>query len=307
MTTPIRIGTRRSALALWQARYVGGLIENAAPGRFAVELVEITTRGDQFQSGPLPEGGGKGLFTRELEQALLSEKVDLAVHSLKDLPADLAPGLCLAAAPPREDPRDALCTEGGRTLSQLPQQARLGTSSLRRTVQLHALRPDLQIVPLRGNVPTRLSRLKATEGTELDGIVLAAAGLRRLGLSSQISELFDPHLIVPAVGQGILGLQHREGDGRMAEALAPLADPRTQACAEAERSLLGTLGVGCTVPMGAHAWWEGETLRLEALLVDPATGAQQRVNGSDAPSRAAALGRRLGAELLEGPLAHAIG
>ncbi len=191
-----------------------------------------------------------------------------------------------------------------RTLAQLPRGARLGTSSLRRTVQLHALRPDLQVVPLRGNVPTRLARL---EGTDLDGIVLAAAGLRRLGLANHISELFDPHLLVPAVGQGILGLQHRAGDARIAEALLPLADPRTQACADAERSLLSTLKAGCTVPMGAHAWWEGETLRLEALLVDPATGAQQRVNGSDHPSRAAALGRRLGAELLAGPLAHAIG
>jgi hydroxymethylbilane synthase len=304
MTLRIRIGTRRSALALWQARYIGGLIEAAAPGRVSVELVEITTRGDHFLAGPLPQGGGKGLFTRELEEALLSGSIDLAVHSLKDLPAELAPGLTLAAPPPREDPRDALCTSDGRTLGQLPQGARLGTSSLRRSVQLRALRPDLRIMPLRGNVPTRLARLK---GTELDGIVLAAAGLRRLGLDSQISEFFDPHLLVPAVGQGILGLQHREGDAPLLAALAPLADARTQACAEAERSLLATLGVGCTVPMGAHAWWDGELLRFETLLVDPATGAQQRVTGSDHPSRAAALGRRLGAELLEGPLAQCLG
>jgi len=304
MALRIRIGTRRSALALWQARYVGALIEAGAPGRFAVELVELTTRGDGFLAGPLPEGGGKGLFTRELEEALLASSIDLAVHSLKDLPAELAAGLSLAAPPPRADPRDALCTANGLTLAQLPPGARLGTSSLRRTVQLRALRPDLRIVPLRGNVPTRLARLT---GTELDGIVLAAAGLLRLGLGSQTSELFDPHILVPAVGQGILGLQHREGDASLQEALAPLADARTQACAEAERSLLATLGVGCTVPMGAHAWWDGELLQFEALLVDPASGAQQRVTGSDHPSRAAALGRRLGAELLEGPLAHAIG
>jgi hydroxymethylbilane synthase len=180
----------------------------------------------------------------------------------------------------------------------------VGTSSLRRTVQLRALRPDLEIVPLRGNVPTRLSRL-GEEG--FDGLVLAAAGLRRLGLEANISELFDPHLLVPAVGQGILGLEHRAGDARIAEALAPLADARTQACAEAERGLLAVLGVGCTVPMGAHAWWAGEEVRLEALLVDPAGGGQHRVTGVDVPSQAAALGRKLGKELLSGPLARAIG
>jgi hydroxymethylbilane synthase len=304
MTGRIRIGTRRSALALWQARHVSGLIEAAAPkGCYAIELVEITTGGDRFPAGPLPAGGGKGLFTHELEEALLGGAIDLAVHSLKDLPAGLAAGTCLAIPPPREDPRDALCTEGGRTLSQLRRGARLGTSSLRRTVQLRVLRPDLEIVPLRGNVPTRLSRL---EDPELDGVVLAAAGLRRLGLANRISELFDPHLLVPAVGQGILGLQHREGDARIAGALAPFGDPRSHACAQAERGVLEALGVGCTVPMGAHAWWEGESLRLEALVVDPESGAQQRVMGADEPARASALGRRLGAELLTGPLAHAL-
>jgi hydroxymethylbilane synthase len=299
----LRIGTRRSALALWQARHVAGLIEAAAPGRFRVELVEIVTGGDRFQTGPLPTGGGKGLFTKEIEEALASGAVDLAVHSLKDLPASLGPGLVLAQPPPREDARDALCTRGGRKLAELPRGARVGTSSLRRTVQLRALRPDLELVPVRGNVPTRLERL---DEAGLHGVVLAAAGLRRLGLAERISEFFDPHLVVPAVGQGILGLEHRAGDSRVADALAPLADARTHACAQAERSLLGVLGVGCTVPMGAHAWWEGEALRLEAVLVDPESGAQQRVTGVDHPSRAADLGSRLGRELVSGPLAHAI-
>lgn len=303
MADRVRIGTRRSALALWQAEHIAGLLSAANPG-LSVELVKMTTQGDRFLAGPLSEVGGKGLFTREIEEALLREEVDLAVHSLKDLPAATASGLRLAAPPPREDARDALCTRGGRPLAALGPGARVGTSSLRRALQLGRLRPDLRIEPVRGNVPTRLTKLEGEGG--LDGVMLAAAGLSRLGLSQHIGEIFDPAVMLPAVGQGILGLEHREGDWRMAERLKALGDEATAVCARAERALLESLGAGCTVPLGGYATYQGGRVRLEGLLLDPASGAAQRVVGEGGAAEAVALGHRLGAELLAGPARAAL-
>ncbi len=222
MTVRLRLGTRRSALALWQADHITGLLRAAHPA-LEVELVKMTTQGDRFLKAPLAEIGGKGLFTREIEDALLQKEIDLAVHSLKDLPAQVPEGLVLAVPPPREDPRDALCAKEGWTLQTLPPGARVGTASLRRAVQLRAVRPDLKIEPVRGNVPTRLSKL----GEGLDGVVLAAAGLRRLGLEGHVSEWLEVSTLLPAVGQGILGLEHRAGEGWVADLLAPLGDPDT--------------------------------------------------------------------------------
>ena len=303
----LRIGTRRSALALWQAEHIAARLLEAHPG-LSVELVKMTTRGDQFLRAPLSEIGGKGLFTREIEEALLRGEVDLAVHSLKDMPADLAPGLALAAPPTREDPRDALCSDGARPLSALPEGARIGTSSLRRATQLRLLRPDLRIESTRGNVPTRLSKLdrNGLEGG-LDGVVLAAAGLRRLGLEARIGQRFEVSEMVPSVGQGILGLERRADDARVAELLAPLGDAATDACARAERALLASLGAGCTVPLGGHAVLKGQRLRLVGLLIDPATGARQRVEGEGPLAEAEALGQRLGASLLSGPARGVLG
>ena len=299
----LRIGTRRSALALWQAEHISARLREVHPG-LEVELVKMTTKGDQFLSAPLREVGGKGLFTREIEDLLLSGEIDLAVHSLKDLPSALPPGLVLAPPPPREDPRDALCTRNGQQLADLPQGARVGTASLRRFVQLLAARPDLRIEPIRGNVPTRLGRLDGSE--PLDGVVLAAAGLRRLGLERHIGQAFSAREMVPAVGQGILGLELREGDACVAALVAPLGDAGTAVCATAERALLASLGAGCSVPMGGHAWLLGDALHLEALLGDPTTLACQRVAGCGVAADAVTLGESLGAALLAGPLRHVL-
>jgi hydroxymethylbilane synthase len=299
MRERLRIGTRRSALALWQAEYVASRL--AGPG-LEIELVKMTTRGDQFLSGPLSEVGGKGLFTREIEEALLRGEVDLAVHSLKDLPAVLPPGLVLAMPPLRDDPRDALCALAGRRLGDLPSGARVGTASLRRSVQLRALRPDLRVEPVRGNVPTRLSKLEAG----FDAVILATAGLKRLGLEERITHRFEVSEMVPAVGQGILGLQHREGDKRIAGLVVALGDVETGSCALAERSLLATLGAGCSVPLGGHATIEVGRLKLIALLVDPESGAQHRVEGEADVADAQTLGHRLGGELLAGPARGAL-
>jgi len=307
----VRIGTRRSALALWQARYVSGLLTTHHPG-ISVELVEMSTQGDRMLEGPLALIGGKGLFVREIEEVLLRGEVDLAVHSLKDLPGDLPDGLVLAAPPPREDPRDALVSRQGGTLHSLPNGARVGTSSLRRGLQLRALRPDLAIVAVRGNVPTRVA--KALEGPEsavpnapkLDAVMLAAAGLRRLSLDHHINELFGVEQFVPAVGQGVLGLEYRRADASMAAALAALGDADTAVAADAERGLLGRLGASCTVPLGAHARVSGPLVTLMAVVGDPGTGRLFRFEREGDRQAARELGVALAEELLESPAASVL-
>jgi hydroxymethylbilane synthase len=300
----LRIGTRRSALALWQAEHVAALLRGAKPD-LEIELVRMTTQGDRFLHEPLAAMGGKGLFVREIEEALLRGEVDLAVHSLKDLPAGTPAGLRLARPLKREDPRDALVAREGQRLDDLPRGARVGTSSLRRNVQLRAIRPDLRMVPIRGNVQTRLGKTlgPAASGEELlDAVVLALAGLKRLGLEGSVTEALEPARCLPAVGQGILAIQHRDGDDRARALLEPFGDPATEVAARAERALLEALGAGCDVPLGGYATLgeAGDRLTLTAVLGDPQTAKLHRVQRQGPPASAEQLGREAARELLAG-------
>jgi hydroxymethylbilane synthase len=260
----LRIGTRGSALALWQAEWVKSQLLGGQQ-ELIVELVVIKTTGDKILDVPLAMVGGKGLFVKEIEEALLDGRADLAVHSVKDMPAELPEGLHLAAMPPREDPRDALISKNGAGLDTLPHGARVGTSSLRRAAQLLHLRSDLRIETLRGNVDTRLRKLE-TEG--LDAIVLAAAGLKRMEQSQVISEYLEPERIVPAVGQGALGIETRIGDVSTNEIVASLIHQQTVTTVRAERAFLKRLEGGCQVPIGGYATMEGETLILTGMVAD---------------------------------------
>ncbi len=297
MSTRTIIATRESRLALWQAEHVRDLLHN----RFghAVELLGMTTRGDQILDRALSKVGGKGLFVKELETALEEDRAHLAVHSLKDVPMDLPPGFVLAAVLEREDPRDAFVSNHHADLAALPQGACVGTSSLRRVVQLLAERPDLRIEPLRGNLDTRLRKLD--EG-QYDAIVLAAAGLKRLGLASRIRAVFDVTRMIPAAGQGALGIEVREDAAALRQTLAQLVHAPTWLAAHAERAVSRSLGGSCSMPLAAHAVWDGPVLRLEAALGD----AQQltrpllrtRVEGRPADAAAArALGESAAAQL----------
>ncbi len=283
------IASRGSALALWQARWVQDHL--AALGhRARIEVIKTT--GDKITNVPLARIGGKGLFTKEIEEALLDGRADLAVHSLKDLPTELPDGLVLAAVPEREDPRDALV---GTTLGGLRAGAKVGTSSLRREAQLRKLRPDLIVEPLRGNLDTRVRKLD--EG-QYDAIVLAAAGLKRMGWAGRISEALEPELMCPAVGQGALAIETRaEGPGR--SACSALDHGETRAAVMAERALLAALGGGCQVPIGAYARIEKDQLALLAAVIAPDGSALVRAQGSGRPDSAEALGSAVGAELLE--------
>ena len=260
----LRIGTRGSALALWQAEWVKSQLLGGQQ-ELIVELVVIKTTGDKILDVPLAMVGGKGLFVKEIEEALLDGRADLAVHSVKDMPAELPEGLHLAAMPPREDPRDALISKKGAGLDKLPHGARVGTSSLRRAAQLLHLRPDLRIETLRGNVDTRLRKLES-EG--LDAIVLAAAGLKRMELSQVISEYLEPERILPAVGQGALGIETRINDVSTNEIVASLIHQQTVTTVRAERAFLKRLEGGCQVPIGGYATMEGETLILTGMVAD---------------------------------------
>jgi len=260
----LRIGTRGSSLALWQAEWVKSQLLGGQQ-ELIVELVVIKTTGDKILDVPLAMVGGKGLFVKEIEEALLDGRADLAVHSVKDMPAELPEGLHLAAMPPREDPRDALISKNGAGLDKLPHGARVGTSSLRRAAQLLHLRPDLRIETLRGNVDTRVRKLE-TEG--LDAIVLAAAGLKRMELSQVISEYLEPERILPAVGQGALGIETRIGDFSTNEIVASLIHQQTVTTVRAERAFLKRLEGGCQVPIGGYATMEGETLILTGMVAD---------------------------------------
>jgi hydroxymethylbilane synthase len=261
---PLRIGTRGSPLARWQAEHVAAALREAHPG-LAVELREIRTHGDRDRNSPLATIGGAGLFTKEIQVALLEDEVDVAVHSLKDLPTAGPEALVLAAVPAREDPTDALIAPRHGFFAALPPGARVGTGSLRRRAQLLHLRPDLEVVGLRGNVETRLRQ--ALDGA-VDAVILAGAGLRRLGLDGHVTERLEPPRFLPAVGQGALGLECRAADGRVRSLLAALDDAAAHACVCAERALLAELGGGCLLPLGAATSIVGETLRLDAAILD---------------------------------------
>lgn len=261
MTTSITIATRESRLALWQAEHVQGRL--AEELGLTATLLGMTTRGDQILDRTLSKVGGKGLFVKELETALAEGRAQLAVHSLKDVPMELPEGFVLAAVLEREDPRDAFVSNDYASLDDLPQGAVVGSSSLRRVTQLLSLRPDLRVEPLRGNLDTRLRKLD--EGG-YHAIVLAAAGLKRLGLAHRVRALFDVKQMLPCAGQGALGLEIRADDAPLAEALARLGHMPTWLACEAERAVSRALGGSCSLPLAAHAQWDGATLRLEAAL-----------------------------------------
>ena len=256
----IRIGSRGSALALWQAEHVKGRLE--ALGH-SVQINVITTTGDRLLDKRLETVGGKGAFLKEIEDALLADQVDLAVHSLKDVPTALPDGLALRAVLERADPRDALLSAGGQGLMALPAGARVGTTSLRRQAQLRALRPDLVVTDLRGNVDTRIRRLR--EGS-FDAILLAMAGLSRLDRATEATEILDADVMLPAPGQGAIALECRAEDAETAGAVSPLLHEPTLRAVTSERALLAALQGGCNVPLGAHAKLEGDTLWLRAFV-----------------------------------------
>ena len=259
----ITIATRESPLALWQAHFVEAELKRHHPG-IEVKLLGMTSRGDQLLDKPLYKVGGKGLFVKELETALLDERADIAVHSMKDVPMELPPGLTLGVICEREDPRDALV--GLTSFDDLPEGARLGTSSLRRSCQVMQRRPDLKIGFLRGNVNTRLAKLDAGE---FDAIILACAGLKRLGFDDRIGAAIDEDFLLPAGGQGAVGIEYRETDSRVAELLAPLAHEETSRRVIAERTVVRRLDGGCDVPIASFAVAEGDSLWLRARVGSP--------------------------------------
>ena len=294
---PIVIATRESRLALWQAEHVKALLE--AQGH-TVTLLGMTTKGDQILDRSLSKVGGKGLFVKELEVALEEGRADIAVHSLKDVPMDLPDGFELACVMEREDPRDAFVSPQYASLHELPEGAVVGTSSLRRTVLLRALRPDLRIEPLRGNLDTRLKKL---DDGQYAGIVLAAAGLKRLGLAERIRAVFEPDHMLPAAGQGALGIEIRSGRADLRAALAPLAHQRTWLTVTAERAISRAMGGSCSMPLAAHGEWHGDELRLRAAWGDPDSANVALVQASgqrslDSLASAAELGDEV-AELLQ--------
>jgi len=286
----LTIGSRGSQLALWQARWIQARLES-----FGVEcrLEIIHTTGDKITDVALSKVGTKGLFTKEIEEALLNGAIDLAVHSLKDMPTELPDGLTLSAIPEREDPRDAMV---GARLSELARHARVGTSSLRRAAQLRALRPDLEIENIRGNLDTRLRKLDAGQ---YDAVMLASAGLRRLGWENRINELLEPEVMCPAVGQGALAVETRDDCGEAHELSKRLEHSKTRIAVTAERAVLASLGGGCQVPIGAHAIVEDERLvRIRAVVVSPDGSQVIRQQAQGPASDAAAIGRVLGEQLL---------
>lgn len=285
------IASRGSQLALWQARWVQGrLAEFGHPSRIEV----IKTTGDKITDVPLAKVGTKGLFTKEIEEALLEGRADLAVHSLKDLPTQLPHGLAVVATPAREDPMDAMV---GATLAVLRQGARVGTSSLRRAAQLRSLRSDLVIESVRGNLDTRMRKL---EERQYDAIVLAAAGLKRLGWGDRIAEILSPEVMCPAVGQGALAIEARCGDDAGVVVSRLLDHAETRAAVTAERAVLHSLGGGCQVPIGAHARLSGEQLNIRAVVIAPDGSRAVRQEAEGPASEAEQIGEKLGARLLEG-------
>jgi len=294
MTDTIRIATRKSQLALWQAEYVRDTLQFHHPD-LKVELVKMSTQGDKILDTPLAKVGGKGLFVKELERSLLDEDTDIAVHSMKDVPVELPDGLHLAAICPREDPRDAFVSNNYDAFEALPEGARLGTSSLRRQCQLATLRPDLKIVDLRGNVNTRLKKLD--EG-EYDGIILAAAGLKRLKFEDRITEFLATDVSLPAIGQGAVGIECRRNDDWVNKLLAPLNDHDTAIRVAAERAMNLRLQGGCQVPIAGYAELEHGVILLRGLVgrVDGSEIIRGEIAGP--PEDAAHLGQVLAEDLL---------
>jgi hydroxymethylbilane synthase len=292
--TPLRIGTRKSPLAMWQAEWVRDRLAEAHPG-LAIELCRMETQGDKILDSALSKIGDKGLFTREIERALLDGEVDLAVHSLKDLPTTLPDGLVLGAVCERQSPYDALVAKRARSLDDLPEGATVATSSLRRQSQLLHARPDLKIVDVRGNVGTRLRKL---DESDWDALILAQAGLERLGLGARVSCVLDPDVMLPAVSQGALGIEIRAGDADTARWIEPLEHAPTRQATAAERAFLRRLEGGCQVPIGALATESDGVLRLDGMVasIDGLRYLRGRLERSDGDAER--LGRELAEELL---------
>jgi hydroxymethylbilane synthase len=288
----LRIGTRGSALALWQARSIARALRESTG--IEPEIVIIKTSGDKFQQTSFSQIGTKGVFIKELEDALLEERIDLAVHSMKDVPTEMPEGLTIAAIGKREDVRDALLSANGATLASLPQGARVGTSSLRRQSQLLLARRDLRILELRGNVDTRIEKLKRGD---YDAIVLAKAGLDRLGLSANITEVLPPEVSLPAAGQGAIGIEARAGDAATVRALTTLEDAETRSAVTAERSALASLGGGCQVPIGAWGRVENGKLVLDVAVLSPDGAQRLWEKDSGLPMEAEAIGKRVAQKL----------
>jgi hydroxymethylbilane synthase len=295
----LRIGSRGSQLALWQANHIA---DHLRKNGHEVEIQIIHTTGDKITDVALAKAGAKGMFTKEIEEALAEGRIDLAVHSLKDLPTELFEGFEIAAVPVREDPRDALCSKKYASIEELPRGARVGTSSLRREAQLKAMRPDLVIHPLRGNVDTRLRKL---EVGEYDAIILAAAGLRRLGRTELVRQILEVNVMCPAAGQGALAIETRVGNGEVQSVLRFLDDASARAETDCERALLKKLGGGCQVPIGASAKSKDGALRLHAIVASPDGTLLLRasVAGTDpaelGESAGESLMRRGGTQILE--------
>jgi len=307
MSAPIVIATRESRLALWQAEHVRGLLERDPSAQ--VRLLPMTTRGDQILDRTLAKVGGKGLFVKELENALADGRADLAVHSLKDVPMDLPDGFTLAAVLEREDARDAFVSNRFASLDELPPGAVVGTSSLRRVVQLTALRPDLRIEPLRGNLDTRLKKL---DDGHFDAIVLAVAGLVRLGLGQRIRTAFAPGAMLPCAGQGALGIETRADSPALDARLAALTHRPTHLAAVAERAVSRALGGSCSMPLAAHATWTGQALELHALVGHPERHDAPLLRASATAEvgdegAAEALGRRAAQSLVDAGAAAYLG
>jgi hydroxymethylbilane synthase len=293
MSKLLKIGTRSSPLALWQAEWVSGRIRECYP-EIEVALVKIKTTGDKILDVPLAQVGGKGLFVKEIEEAMLRGDVDIAVHSMKDVPTEFPPGLGLACITKREDPRDALISRG-LSFAELPQGARIGTSALRRQAQLLARRPDLKMVVIRGNVETRIGKLE-TEG--LDAVILAAAGLKRLGFSDRVTEYLPVELSLPAIGQGALGIECRLDDQELVSLISFLNDPETQRAVGAERAFLLRCDGGCQVPIAAFGETEGDQLRLTGLISSVDGTRSVRGSRTGPADSFIALGKELADQLL---------
>ncbi|MGH8175997.1 MAG: hydroxymethylbilane synthase [Steroidobacter sp.] len=291
----LRIATRQSRLALWQAEHAAARLREAHPD-LAVTLVPMTTQGDRVLDRTLAEIGGKGLFIKELELAIIEGRADIAVHSMKDVPSELPPGMALASMLPRADPRDAFVSLRHANFAALPQGARVGTSSLRRQSQLKYARPDLEIVPLRGNVDTRLRKLE--EG-QYDAIILAAAGLIRLGLERRITHFFDIDQSVPAVGQGVIGIECRDDDERSLALVRALNDAAAWQCCEAERAFAHRLQGGCQSPIAGFAEIAGAELRLRGVIASPDGRDLYRGSNAGPVSAAASVGAALADRLLD--------
>lgn len=295
MKKRVRIGTRGSALAVWQSEWVKSRILALHPG-CEVELVKIKTTGDKILDVPLAQVGGKGLFVKEIETALLEGRVDLAVHSMKDMPAEVPPGLCIGAIPQRENPLDVLVSKNGKSFEALPQGAKVGSSSLRRGAQVRHIRPDIEICGLRGNLDTRLRKL---ESEDLDAIILAAAGITRLGLAEHITEYIPESIMLPAIGQGALSIEMREGDEGIQPHVEPLDDRETRVTVETERAFLARLEGGCQVPIAGRAKLIEDGLEFTGLIAEIDGSVMLRESISGPVEEREELGKRLAQRLLD--------